>query len=64
MVQRCGLNSSGSGEDPLVGACENGNETLVFIKGRKFNQLSNYQLVKKDYALWSQLIITLLDERH
>jgi hypothetical protein len=34
-VERCGLDSSGSGQGPLAGSCELGNELLGFIKGRE-----------------------------
>jgi hypothetical protein len=36
MVGRCGLNSFGSGEGPVVGPCEHGNEPSGSIKGREF----------------------------
>jgi hypothetical protein len=32
-VGSCGLDSSGSGEEEIVGSCENGNENSGFIKG-------------------------------
>jgi hypothetical protein len=35
-VERCGLDSSGSGQGPVVGSCENGHESSGSIKGRKF----------------------------
>jgi hypothetical protein len=35
-LERCGLNSSDSGQRPLVGSCEHGNEPLVSIKGGEF----------------------------
>jgi hypothetical protein len=35
-VGRCGLDSSGSGQGPFVGSCEQSNEPSGSIKGRKF----------------------------
>jgi hypothetical protein len=35
-VEKCGLNSSGSGLGQVVGPCELGNETSGSIKGREF----------------------------
>jgi hypothetical protein len=32
----CGLDSSGSGQGPVVGPCEHGNETLGSIIGVEF----------------------------
>jgi len=33
MVGRCGLDSYGSGQGPVAGSCEHGNELLGSIKG-------------------------------
>jgi hypothetical protein len=30
----CGLNSSGSGQGPVAGSCEHGNEPSGFVKAR------------------------------
>jgi hypothetical protein len=35
-VGRCGLNSSGSGQEPVAGSCEHGNETSGTITGGEF----------------------------
>jgi hypothetical protein len=35
-VGRCGLDSSGSGQGPVAGCCENGNEPLDSIKSGEF----------------------------
>jgi hypothetical protein len=35
-VSRCGLDSSGSGEGPVAGSCEHGNEPSGSIKGGEF----------------------------
>jgi len=49
-----GVDASGSGEGPVVDSCEHGNESSGFTKGDKFlYQLSDYQLLKKDYAPWT-----------
>jgi hypothetical protein len=42
-----GLNSSGSGQDPMVGSCEHGNEPLGSTKGIKFDLLSDYWHLKE-----------------
>jgi len=53
-VGRCGLDSSGSGYEPVVGPYEGGNEPSGSIKGREFlDYLSDCQLLKKDSAPWS-----------
>jgi len=40
----------------VVGSCEHSSESWGAIKGEGFlDQLSDYQLVKKDSALWSYL---------
>jgi hypothetical protein len=37
------MDASGSGQGPVVGPCEHGNEPLGFIKGGEFlNYLSDY----------------------
>jgi hypothetical protein len=44
-----GLDSTGSGQDPVTCACEHGNEPPDFIKGEVFlDQVSDYQVLKKD----------------
>jgi hypothetical protein len=46
------LDSSGSGQEPVVKPSKHGNESSGFIKGEGFfDQLSDYQLLKNDYAL-------------
>jgi hypothetical protein len=35
-LERCGLDSSGSGQGPVAGCCENGTEILGSIKGGEF----------------------------
>jgi hypothetical protein len=35
-VERFGLDTSGSGQGPVVGSCEHSNEPSVSIKGREF----------------------------
>jgi hypothetical protein len=35
-VGRCGRDSSGSGQGPMEGSCEHGNEISDSIKGREF----------------------------
>jgi hypothetical protein len=48
-MQACGLDASVSGWDQIAGCCEHGNETLGSLEGGKFlEQLSDYQLLKKD----------------
>jgi len=41
MVGRCGLDSSGLGYRPVVDSCEDDNEPLGSIKGRKFPDSAN-----------------------
>jgi hypothetical protein len=42
-VERCGLNSSGSGYGPVEGCCVHGNEPSGSIKGGEFlDSLSDY----------------------
>jgi hypothetical protein len=36
MVGMCGLDASGSGQEPVTGCCEHGNEPSGSIKGVKF----------------------------
>jgi hypothetical protein len=39
----------------VAGSCEHGDEPLVSIKGKEFlDKLSDYYLVKKDFAPWGQ----------
>jgi hypothetical protein len=43
-----GINSFGSGQGPLAGSCEHGNEPSGSIKGEKFvGYLRDYQLLRK-----------------
>jgi len=35
-VERCGMNAFGSGQGPVAGSCEHGNESSDSIKGREF----------------------------
>jgi len=35
-VGRCKLDTAGSGQGPVAGSCEHGNEPSGFIKGREF----------------------------
>jgi hypothetical protein len=35
-VERCGLDASGSGQVPVAGFCEHGNEPSGSIKGEEF----------------------------
>jgi hypothetical protein len=35
-MERCGLDTSGSGQGPVVGSCEHINEHLCSIKGGEF----------------------------
>jgi hypothetical protein len=43
MVGRCGLDSSGSGQGPVVGSCEHGNYPSGSIKGGEFlDYVSDY----------------------
>jgi hypothetical protein len=46
--------STGSGEGPVVGSCEQSNKPLGFIKSVKFHdQLSDYQHFKENPAAWT-----------
>jgi hypothetical protein len=38
----CGLESHGSGQGPVLGYCEHGNEPSGSIKGGEFDQLRDY----------------------
>jgi hypothetical protein len=50
----CELDSSGLGNDPAAGSCENGNEPSGSIKGGKFLEwLSNWQRLKEASVPWS-----------
>jgi hypothetical protein len=43
-----------SGQSPVAGSCEHGKDLSGYINGREFLDLVNdYQLLKKDSALWS-----------
>jgi hypothetical protein len=53
-VERCELDSSDSGCEPVAGSSEQGNEPSDSLKGGKFlEQLRDYQLLKKNFAWWS-----------
>jgi hypothetical protein len=46
-----GLDSTGSGYGPAAGSCRGGNERSGSIRTREFvDQLSDYQVIKKDSA--------------
>lgn len=42
-----------SGQGSVLGPCALSHELLSFINGGEFEQLSDYQCIKKDCALWS-----------
>jgi hypothetical protein len=44
----------------LLGSCEHYNELTGPIKGREFNQLSDYCILKKNSTPWSQLVSKLI----
>jgi hypothetical protein len=47
----CGLDSSGSGEGPVTGSFQHGDETSVSLEGWEFrDELSDYQLPIEDCA--------------
>jgi len=51
------VDSSGSGEGPVEGSCEHGNETSDSIKDREFIAYTrDYYLLKKDSHPWSLFI--------
>jgi hypothetical protein len=50
-VIRCGLDSTGSGKDPLAGSCEHGNKPSGFTGSKEFlDQMNVCQLPQKDPA--------------
>jgi hypothetical protein len=55
----CGLDSSGSGQGPVAGCCEHGNETSGSIKGGEFllsaQQLSACQGINFDGHVPTQI---------
>jgi hypothetical protein len=54
----------GSGQGPMVGSWEPGNESLGFIKyGEFLNQLSNYHFIKKDSGLMKLFAWLIFIER-
>lgn len=56
VIGKCGLDSSCSGQPPVAGSYENGNEPSGFIKGEEYVKwLRNYQVLK-DSVLCSQLV--------
>jgi hypothetical protein len=47
----CGLDISGSGQGPVAGCCEHGDEPSGSVKGAIFlDQLSDCQVLKEDIA--------------
>jgi hypothetical protein len=50
--------SSGPGEGLVVGNCKHVNETFIRSAGLR-DKLSDYKLLKKDFAPWSYLFIYL-----
>jgi len=53
-VGRCKLDASGLRQGPGACCCEHGKEPLGSIKNREFDYLSDYQLLKKELAPWSE----------
>jgi hypothetical protein len=52
MMRERGLDLSGSGQRPVAGSSKHGNELLGSIKRGEFlDYRSNYQLLKKNFAL-------------
>jgi hypothetical protein len=52
----CGLDSSGSGQGPVAGSCEHGNQLSGSIKFWEFLEwLTDCWLLKKDSAPWNHL---------
>jgi hypothetical protein len=51
-VEGCGLTASGSGQRPVAGCSENGNEPSGSLKCVKFDYLSDYKFLKMGFALW------------
>jgi hypothetical protein len=52
-LKEVGYEKNSSCSRPVAGSCEHGNETPVSLKGGKPNdQQSNYQPLKKDFAMW------------
>jgi hypothetical protein len=47
------LNLTGSGKAPAVSSCERGNVPSGSIGAELFNQLNDYELLKKNFAPWS-----------
>jgi hypothetical protein len=41
-VQRCGLNASGSQQQPVAGSCKDSDERLDSIKHREFDYLNDH----------------------
>jgi hypothetical protein len=45
---------------PVTGSCADGNEPSDSIKGGElFDKLSDYELLKKNFAPWSGLVIRI-----
>jgi hypothetical protein len=40
-VMECGLTASGSGQDPMAGCCEHGNDSDSIQEGEIFDQVSD-----------------------
>jgi len=58
----CGMVAYSSEQEPMAGSHGHGNEPSgsSSVKGGKFlDQLSDYRLLKKDFAPWSWLVPTL-----
>jgi hypothetical protein len=49
----CGLDSTGSGQDPVADCLKRGNGTSGSKKGEFPDQLNDYQLLKKGSVSWS-----------
>jgi hypothetical protein len=59
MTRRCGLDSIKLMIKTSGWLCKDSNELSGSVKGGEFlHQLSDYELLKKKYALWSELLIS------
>lgn len=60
MLWRCGLDSHGKGQGPVVGFCEHGYEPSGSLRAvySFLDQQSRYQLFKKDLAPKSRLVVS------
>ena len=50
-----GLDRSGSGQGQMAGTCKRGNEPSGSVSCGEFLDWKTHQVLKKDYAAWSQL---------